>query len=303
MTGMIDMAQYRHCELCPWKCRVDRTAGELGRCQAPAQLKVADYMPHFGEEACLVGDGGSGAVFFSFCTLGCLFCQTFEISCGKEGSWIETYRLVECFFWLQEEGCENLNLITPTHYLPHILQALSIARSHGFHLPIVYNTSGFERVEILSKLEGLVDIYLPDFKFWTPETALALCGTPDYPAVVRRALKEMHRQVGDLKTDEQGRGVRGILVRHLILPGYFNESRSILQWLAQELSIHTHITLMGHFRPCHRAREDSRLNRTLSEKEYETIYNWAIKQGLYRLDETHRKLYPLIWRKDEAHSE
>lgn len=300
MTQPDDFAQYRHCRLCPWNCGVDRTTGKLGQCKAPDQLKVADYMPHFGEEACLVGEGGSGAVFFSFCTLRCRFCQTFEISCGKEGSRIDVSRLSECFLELQEESCENLNLITPTHFLPHILQALDQAKSQGFHLGVVYNTSGFERVEILRSLEGLIDVYLPDFKFWTPEVALALCGTPRYPAVARNALKEMHRQVGDLQLNEEGKAVRGVLVRHLVLPGYFEESRKILNWLAEELSIHTYLNLMGHFRPCHRAKEDPRLSRALTRSEYEMVRNWAVQAGLSRLDETHWKIYPLIWSKEEA---
>lgn len=299
MAPLDDFSHYRCCRLCPWDCRVDRTAGELGQCLAPARLKIADYMPHFGEEACLVGEGGSGAVFFSFCTLRCRFCQTFEISCGKDGSWVEMTRLTEFILQLQEEGCENLNLITPTHFLPHLLQALHRARSRGFRLPIVYNTSGFERVEILRELEGIVDIYLPDFKFWTPEVASALCGIAGYPAVARDAIREMHRQVGDLQLNDRGIAVRGVLVRHLILPGYPEESRNILKWLAQEVSVHTHVNIMGHFRPCHRAKEDPNLSRNLTQKEYETVCNWALQSGLYRLDETHKGLYPLIWMKEK----
>jgi putative pyruvate formate lyase activating enzyme len=205
---------------------------------------------------------------------------------------------VDWLLWLQEEGCETLNLITPTHFLPHILKALQRAGSLGFSLPLVYNTSGFERVETLRQLEGIVDVYLPDFKFWRSETANALCGAPDYPSAARSAIREMHRQVGDLRMNEEGIATKGLLVRHLVLPGFFEESKSILKWLAEEISIHTYMNLMGHFRPCYKAEEDPRLSNAISKSEYETVANWAYEEGLYRLDKTHRKLYPLIWRKN-----
>lgn len=303
MTPKIDHSFYRRCRLCPWMCGVDRTGGERGKCDAPARLQVSDYMPHFGEEACLTGEGGSGAVFFSYCTLRCLFCQTHEISTGRDGSRIDTARLVSCFLELEKEGCENLNLISPTHFLPHIVEALHWARQQGLSLRVVYNTSAFERVSVLERLEGLVDVYLPDFKYWQPQTAEELCGARHYPSAARRAILEMHRQTGDLQLDSEGRAVRGVLLRHLILPGYFEETRRILEWTAQELSVHTYVNLMGHFRPCHRARENPRLSRPLSEDEYETLYQWALKQGLHRLDQTHRKLYPLIWRKKQESCE
>ncbi len=289
---------YRECHLCPWDCAVDRTGGELGFCGAGSQVKVNDYLQHFGEEACLVSEGGSGAVFFSHCTLRCRFCQTHEMSWRGEGTQVNVERLAEIFLWLQQEGSENLNLITPGHFLPHVVLALQQARSQGLHLPVVYNTSGFEKVEVLRALEGLIDIYLPDFKFWTVETARELCGAENYAAIARAAIREMHRQVGDLVMDEKGRAVTGVLVRHLIIPGYFEESRSILTWLARDLSINTYVNLMGHYRPCHLAKDSPPIHRSLSREEYQTVLQWAQELGLNRLDATHQKLYELIWRRD-----
>ncbi len=291
----LGMNEYRKCRLCPWNCGVDRSAGELGKCGALSQLRVNDYMPHFGEETCLVGDGGSGAVFFSFCTLRCKFCQTYDMSWRGEGTDIEIGRLAEIFLWIQHEGCQNLNLITPTHFLPHILLALKEARSSGFVLPVVYNSSAFEKVETLRALCGVVDVYLPDLKFWKAETAQALCGAHDYPEVAKKAVKEMYRQVGDLVLDERGRAVRGVLVRHLILPGHLEESREILNWLATEVSVDTYINVMGHYRPCHQAKRNPTLERTLTAKEYKNVWKWAQELGLHRLDMTHHKIYHLIW--------
>lgn len=291
----VSLKSYRSCRLCPWECGVDRAAGELGRCEAPATVKIADYMPHFGEEACLVGDTGSGAVFFSHCTLRCLFCQTWEMSWKGEGTEVDLERLSDCFLWLEAEGCVNLNLITPTHYLPHILQALERARTAGFSLPVVYNTSSFERVEVLKAVQGVVDIYLADFKFWEPETAKKLCGSPDYPETVRRALVEMHRQVGDLQTDGCGLARRGVLLRHLVLPGYLGETFAILDWVAETLSTETYLNLMGHFRPCHLARTVPTLARTLTRSEYEAAKRYAQAKGLHRIDTTHERLYEMLW--------
>jgi len=297
---MIDlhMQRYRACRLCPWECAVDRVAGELGFCGAGPQLKVNDYLQHFGEEACLVGDGGSGAVFFAHCTLRCRFCQTYDMSWRGEGTEIDAARLADIFLWLQREGSENLNLITPGHFLPHIVLALQLARGQGLQLPVVYNTSAFEKVEVLRAIEGLVDIYLPDFKLWTAAAAQQLCGAENYPAVARAAISEMHRQVGDLALDEKGRALRGVLVRHLIIPGYLEESQAILTWLARELSLHTYINLMGHYRPCHLAKASPPIDRGLSLEEYEKVLQYAHELGLYRLDATHQKLYELLWRRD-----
>ncbi|MDY0040401.1 MAG: radical SAM protein [Desulforhabdus sp.] len=296
-TAPLDLHHYRKCRLCPWNCDVDRWGGDLGRCAASARLKVDDYMLHFGEEACLVGEGGSGAVFFSFCTLRCRFCQTHEISWRGTGSHIEVERLAEIFLWLQEEGAENLNLITPGHFLPHIIAAIHEAQSRGMHLPIVYNTSSFESVEVLRTLDGIIDIYLPDFKFWRPETARRLCGAELYPDVAREAVKEMHRQVGDLVLDAQGRALRGVLLRHLVLPGHLDESRHILYWLAKELSVHTYVNVMGSYRPCHQAKKYPPIDRALSREEFEAVEKCVKESGLYRLDKTHRLLNYLIWSK------
>jgi putative pyruvate formate lyase activating enzyme len=280
-----------HCLLCPHRCGVDRLHGELGVCGTGARAVVNDTMPHFGEEAPLVGSRGSGAIFFSHCVLACTFCQTYEISQHGEGTPVSSQRLAELMLLLQEDGCHNLNLITPTHVIPQILQAVYLAADQGFTLPLVYNTGGYDSLEGLRLLEGVIDIYLPDFKYWQPETAKNLCGAADYPEIAKGAIKEMHRQVGDLLLDDDQLAVRGVLARHLVLPGYLAETREIIRFLAEEISPHTYLNLMGHFRPCWLAKSYPPLNRTLYGSEYRTARRWAIEAGLTRLDQTHQHLY------------
>ncbi|UCF94107.1 MAG: radical SAM protein, partial [Desulfobacterales bacterium] len=208
----------KSCTLCPRKCKVDRLSGETGICRTGKYASVASYNPHFGEEAPLVGTSGSGTIFFAHCNLMCLFCQNFEIShegCGQE---VSTSVLAGLMLALQRQGCHNINFVTPTHVVPQILAAVEAAVPEGLAVPLVYNTGGYDLPHTLRLLEGVVDIYMPDFKFWDPEIALKACNARDYPEVAQQALIEMHRQVGDLVVDEKGIAQRGLLIRHLVLP-------------------------------------------------------------------------------------
>jgi putative pyruvate formate lyase activating enzyme len=279
-----------YCQLCPHACGVDRSRDELGVCHTGALAVVNDTMPHFGEEAPLVGSRGSGAIFFSHCVLTCAFCQTYEISQKGEGTPVSSRRLAELMLMLQEDGCHNLNLITVSHVVPQILEALYLAAGQGLSLPLVYNTGSYDSVETLRLLQGVIDIYMPDFKFWRPERAELLCGVADYPEVAKAAIREMHRQVGDLVLDSDQLAVRGILARHLILPEQLSETREILQFFAAEISQSTYINLMGHYRPCGQARSHPPLDRSLYASEYETARRWARESGLTRLDQTHEHL-------------
>lgn len=278
------------CTLCPHRCGVNRLQDERGLCRTGARAVVNDTMPHFGEENPLVGTGGSGAIFFSHCTLGCVFCQTWEISHKGEGEEIDNHRLAELMFMLQEDGCHNINLVTPSHVIPQILDAVRLAAAAGLNLPLVYNSSGYDSPSGLRLLEDVVDIYLPDFKFWKSDTASQLAGAADYPEAARTALKEMYRQVGDLRIDAAGLAMRGLLVRHLILPGHLDETREIISFMAQEISPGTYLNLMGHYRPCGEAAAHPPLHRSLSATEYETARGWAQESGISRLDETHTHL-------------
>lgn len=259
-------------------------------------MVIGDYMPHFGEEACLVGKKGSGAIFFSYCNLKCVFCQTEDVSLKGEGTPVENRKLAEIMLWLQNEGCHNINLITPTHIIVSIILSLREARDNGLTVPVIYNSGGYDKVEILRELDGLIDIYLPDFKFWSPEVAEKLCGAKNYPEVGREAIKEMHRQVGDLTLDSNtGLARRGLLVRHLVLPGLLSETENIMEFLAREISPDTYVNIMGHYHPCGMARKIPPLNRTLRRSEYVKAMEFAKRAGLKRLDKTHFSLYPLVF--------
>ncbi|HFC97536.1 MAG TPA: radical SAM protein [Thermosulfurimonas dismutans] len=282
------------CRLCPWECGVDRRAGKRGRCGLPAGPVVSGYEPHFGEEACLVGETGSGAVFFTGCNLFCVFCQTWEISRERRGVEISEEDLARIFLELEARGCVNLNLITPTPQIPVILGALERALERGFHLPVVYNTGGYERVEVLRELSGVVDIYLPDFKVWDPEVAERILGARDYPEVAREAIKEMYRQVGNLVLDERGVARKGLLVRHLVLPGDLANTRAILRFLVREVSAEIYINLMGHYHPVGEASRHPPLDRPLTRREWEKAIQEAKKMGIFKLDTTHWGLLPLI---------
>jgi putative pyruvate formate lyase activating enzyme len=276
------------CRLCPRHCGMNRLqTGKLGICRTGERAMVASYGPHFGEESPLVGKGGSGTIFFSHCNLLCLFCQNYEIShCPdqEEGVAKDPEQLALIMVNLQEQGCHNINFVSPSHVLPQILEALPFAIEKGLHLPLVYNSSGYDSVQSLQLLENIVDIYLPDFKFWNPEHARQYAHAHDYPEVTRLALKEMYRQVGDLVMDPNGLAQRGILIRHLIMPDCLDETEEILKFIARDISPDSYMSIMDQYRPCGKANQVETLNRTVSNEEYRKAMQMAKQAGLKRLD-------------------
>lgn len=276
----MDMTLYQSCRLCPRTCGIDRTAGQTGFCGKSSSLVVARAALHYWEEPCLSGEAGSGAVFFSGCSLRCVFCQNHEISTGEAGAVISVSRLAEIFLELQAQGAENINLVTPTHYLPHILEALGNAKSHGLHLPIVYNTSGYESVESLRRLEGMIDIYLPDFKYASEIPAREYSSAPDYFPIACAALEEMVRQTGTPRFDERGMMTRGVIVRHLMLPGLAEDTRQVLAYLHRRYGDAIFISIMNQYTPLPQVAQIPALNRKITAAEYDAAVDYAISLGI-----------------------
>jgi putative pyruvate formate lyase activating enzyme len=272
------------CTLCPRNCRVDRHHGERGLCRTGDQPVTSSFGPHFGEEDPLVGSRGSGTIFFTNCNLYCIFCQNYEISHGGEGEEVSFADLAAMMLNLQQRGCHNINFVTPSHQVYQILEGLSLAIEGGLKVPLVYNTGGYDALETLRLLDGVIDIYMPDFKFWDPAVAGELCQAGDYPEIARQALAEMHRQVGDLVVDEDGVARRGLLVRHLVLPDEMSGTKEIMQFLALEISPHTYVNVMGQYRPCGRASEHASLRKFLTAPEHAEALRLAREAGLTRLD-------------------
>lgn len=274
------------CELCPRRCGVNRLAGEEGFCRAPgADLVVSAFQPHFGEERPLVGRGGSGTIFLTHCNLRCVFCQNWEISQLGRGARRSIADLARMMLKLQKIGCHNLNFVTPTHYAAHILKALDMAAAEGLRLPIVYNTSGWERVEIIALLDGIVDIYLPDFKYWDADlSAKYSAGAESYPAATRAAIREMHRQVGVAKPDSKGLIQRGLMIRHLVMPNNTGGSEDIMAWIAQTLPQDTYVNIMAQYHPAYKAFDYRELSRRITGKEYRRVVERARQLGLSNLD-------------------
>jgi putative pyruvate formate lyase activating enzyme len=271
------------CTLCPRDCRVNRLSSELGRCQADDRLLVAAAFPHFGEEPPLVGQGGSGAIFLSWCNLLCQFCQSWEVNHRGEGVAVSTRELAAIMLDLQSQGCHNINFVTPTHVAPQLIAALPLAIEQGFRLPLVYNCGGYEAVEVIQLLDGIVDIYLPDIKFLDPlASERYLEGAADYPEVVRAVLKDMHRQVGDLVVNEHGIAQRGLIVRHLVMPGMRRDSEEILRFIVAELSPHTYVNIMDQYRPCFQAGRFREIARRTTRQEYRAVVEMAHRLGLHR---------------------
>jgi len=276
-----------NCELCPRQCHVNRLAGETGKCNTGALAIVSSYGPHFGEEAPLVGRSGSGTIFFTNCNLKCVFCQNYSISQLGEGREASREELATMMLLLQERGCHNINLVSPTHVVPQILEALEIAIRQGLSVPLVYNSGGYDSVETLKLLEGIVDIYMPDMKYADSEIALRYSGIDNYALVNRAAVKEMHRQVGDLKLDKVGIAIRGLLVRHLVLPEHLAGTREVVRFVAEEISTNTYINVMAQYHPCHKAYEFPLLDRPITRSELIEAVNLARQHGLRRLDKFH----------------
>ena len=272
------------CCLCPRHCGVNRLIGESGKCRTTSQAMVSSYGPHFGEEAPLVGRHGSGTIFFTFCNLRCIFCQNYSISQLGEGSVVGSEELAKMMLSLQTKGCHNINLVSPTHVVPCIMEALELAASGGLYLPLVYNTGGYDSVETLELLDGVVDIYMPDMKYSAEKTAEQLSGIKGYPQANQAAVKEMHRQVGDLQLDESGVAQRGLLVRHLVLPNRLAGTEEVVRFLAQEISTNTYLNIMAQYRPCYKAFDIPQLARPLNRQEFSEAIDLAHQQGLSRLD-------------------
>jgi len=278
----------KSCVLCPRKCGVDRLAGETGICKTAKHSWVSSYNPHFGEEEPLVGTHGSGTIFFTHCNLLCLFCQNFGISHQGDGQPVSEGELAGIMLALQNQGCHNINFVTPSHVVPQILAAVDIAVPQGLTVPLVFNTGGYDRVATLKLLNGVIDIYMPDLKFWDSRVAEKACQAGDYPEVAQKALIEMHRQVGDLQIDDAGIARRGLLIRHLVLPDELAGTRQIMRFIAQKISPDSYVNVMSQYRPCGRAAEVKGLNSQLSTQDYHIAVEAAIQEGITRLDRPHR---------------
>ncbi len=275
----------RDCRLCPRECGVNRIDGAKGFCGASARLIVSSAHPHFGEERPLVGKGGSGTVFFSHCSLRCVFCINWQISHGGEGSRTSLEELAGMMLRLQERGCRNINVVTPTHYSPHILMALDIAASQGLALPLVWNTCGWEKVEVLKMLDGIVDIYLPDFKYSSGTMAKKYSGGADtYPRIAKDALLEMNRQVGVAQPESGGLITSGLMIRHLVMPNNVSGTREVLFWIAENLPKNTYVNIMSQYRPMYQANEYPKIARRLYISEYRQAVEWAREAGLTNLN-------------------
>lgn len=274
----------KECILCPRECRVDRTAGQAGFCKTGDTLFISSYGPHFGEEKPLVGRFGSGTIFMGNCNLGCIFCQNYSISHLGEGVRMTCEKLADIMLSLQKEGCHNINLVTPTHQMPMLLRALLLASKKGLHVPIVYNCGGYESLHAIQLLEGVVDIYMPDFKYSDPVVAKKYSGAENYPDAAKAAIKEMHRQVGDLLIDKRGIALSGLLVRHLVLPEGIAGTVEVVKFIADELSENTYINIMDQYHPCHKAFDHPTLNKRLTNQEYAEAVQAAEDAGLRRID-------------------
>ena len=272
-----------NCEICPRKCHVNRLKGERGYCQLGFLPQVSAFHPHFGEEAPLVGKFGSGTIFFTSCNLSCVYCQNYEISQLRIGQEIPFEGLAKMMIKLQEMGCHNINLVTPTPQVPQILKSLYLAIDMGLKIPLVYNTSSYDLVEILKILDGIVDIYLPDTKYSDEKIAKKYSQAPHYFEIMKKAIKEMHRQVGDLILNEQGIAFRGLMVRHLVLPNDLAGSEKIFEFLANEISKNTFLNIMDQYYPCYKAFQFPEISRRITKEEFERAVNLAKKFGLKRI--------------------
>lgn len=276
---------YHDCRLCPRQCGVNRMEGETGTCNATSQLRVASYNAHFGEERPLVGVGGSGTIFLSHCNLGCVFCQNWDISHKGAGTAVEIPDLAGMMLQLQAEGCQNINVVSPTHFAPHVVLALDRAAADGLRLPLVYNTCGWERSEILQVLEGIVDVYLADFKYMDGESAAKYSSdAASYPEITKRALLEMNRQVGVARSERNGVIYRGLMIRHLVMPGNASGSPEAMRWISSNLPADTYVNIMIQYRPAFRAHLYPEIDAYVSRDAYSEVVAEARRCGLQNLD-------------------
>jgi putative pyruvate formate lyase activating enzyme len=286
------LAELEDCRICPRVCGVNRLREQRRVCHTGRRAIVSSAFAHFGEENCLRGTRGSGTIFFALCNLRCVFCQNWDISQRERGDEMSGAQIADLMLALQAQGCHNVNFVTPEHVAPQVVEAIASALPRGLHLPIVYNTSAFDGPESLRLMDGLVDIYMPDFKFWSRDSARLYCRAKSYPEVAREAIREMHRQVGDLRFGRDGLARRGLLVRHLVMPGQTGETEAIARWLAEEISPDTYLNLMGQYRPDYEVgavRRDGRprhseIDRRPTAEELEAAYRTARAAGLWRFD-------------------
>ena len=272
----------KDCKLCPRQCGVNRLKGELGFCRAGEKLMISSAFPHFGEEPPLVGNKGSGTIFLTHCNLKCVFCQNYDISHQGHGENISEAQLAEYMHSLQARGCHNINFVTPTHYLPQIISALPLAIDLGLHLPLVYNCGGYESLEAIKLLDGIIDIYMPDVKFADKKVAEQYAQAPDYPEVVKKVLKEMYRQVGDLQINTEGIAEKGLLIRHLVMPNSLAGTRKLMHFIATEISPHSYVNVMSQYRPEYKASTYPELSRVITHQEYSEVINNAKNEELDR---------------------
>ncbi len=290
LAARVDLAlgELERCRVCPRHCDVNRLENQTATCHTGRQARVASAFAHFGEEDCLRGSRGSGTIFFAFCNLRCVFCQNWDISQAAAGHELAPQAIADLMLRLQNAGCHNINFVTPEHVVPQLVEAIALAVPQGLRLPLVYNTSAYDSIASLQLVDGLIDIYMPDFKFWEETTSRRLARAGDYPDVARAAIAEMHRQVGVLRLDPNGIARRGVLVRHLVMPGQLDETTEIVRWLATEISPDTFINIMGQYRPEHRVSSNDRyrdVNRRVTRQEMDAAYAAARTAGLWRFDE------------------
>jgi uncharacterized Fe-S protein, pflX (pyruvate formate lyase activating protein) homolog len=273
------LEELRQCEVCPFRCKVNRLEGKIGKCGCNDKIKIALASLHYYEEPCISGKNGSGTVFFSNCNLNCLFCQNYKISQEGKGREASIEELADIFLNQQKNGANNINLVTPTMYAYQIIEALKIAKGNGLNIPIIYNTNGYENVETIKALKGYIDVYLPDLKYYSNEIAVKYSKAPNYFEIATKAILEMINQVGTPEFDENGLIKKGVIIRHLVLPGHIQNSKHILKWLKENVNSRAYVSVMAQYFPTYKAKEDKYLNRKLTKKEYSEI-----EQYLYLLD-------------------
>lgn len=270
----------KKCELCPRNCKIDRINGEVGFCKATDKIKIARASLHFFEEPCISGNNGSGTIFFSFCNLKCVYCQNYDISTKNYGKEISVNRLCDIMLELQQQGAHNINLVTPTHYVPQIIEAIKKAKEQNLIIPIVYNTSGYEKQETIKLLDGYIDIYLTDMKYYGDEYSLKYSNAKNYFTFAKESLNEMYSQVGTPKFDNNGLMTKGIIVRHLVLPNLINDSKNIIKYLYNTFNNNIYISIMNQYTPLEHVKKYNELNRTITDTEYDEVINYAISLGI-----------------------
>ena len=291
--------QLDKCEICPRKCKVNRNNNQIGWCKSTDRVKIGLYSTHNFEEPCISGDKGSGTVFFSNCTMNCIFCQNYEISQLGKGKEISIEELSNIFIMQQEKGVHNINLVTPTSYVYQIIEAIKIAKVKGLNIPIVYNTNGYENIETIKALNGYVDVYLPDLKYAEEKLAIEYSGAKNYFEVATKAIKEMIKQVGKIKLNEDGIIQKGVIIRHLVLPNHIENSKKVLLWIKQNLPNDIYVSIMAQYFPTYKAKENQKLNRKLTKKEWEQIEKYVeeidIENGFIQELGDHEEEYVPKW--------